>query len=180
MSIYGWLQQAGYFSGKDDAKGKTGNYFAILITKSRDLPPEHASGDIIKFLSPENKSINQSIDQSNFSLSLSLYLNQGQKQVFETLNHFEHCWISLVWLHLPRTPGVVMTTSVLLGWWMLGCSMEWVGELIIYIWSDWHEHARPHLSSHSQHHIPNISWLPTSRQLAINIKTYHLLRVYQL
>ena len=21
------------------------------------------------------------------------------------------------------------------------CSMEWVGELIIYIWSDWHEHA---------------------------------------
>ena len=26
---------------------------------------------------------------------------------------------TVVWLHLPRAPGVVMTTSVLLGWWIM-------------------------------------------------------------
>ena len=70
----------------------------------------------------------------------------------------------LLWLHLPRAPGVVMTTSVLLGWWMLGS-----------LWSGWwsclythlggrHKRARPRLPSHP-HHIPitfPISHLPTT------------------
>ena len=70
-----------------------------------------------------------------------------------------------LWLHLPRARGVVMTTSVLLGWWMLDS-----------LWSGWwsclythlggrHKRARPRLPSHpitfpshSQYHIPNITF----------------------
>ncbi len=55
-------------------------------------------------------------------------------------------------------------------------SMEWVGEMIIYIWSDWHKHARPRLSSHSQHHIPNTSWLTTSRQYVS--KSFYILHEF--
>ena len=54
-----------------------------------------------------------------------------------------------LWLHLPRAPGVVMTTSVLLGWWMLVCSMEWVGGLLYTYWV-----VDTKVRDHACHHIP--------------------------
>lgn len=57
----------------------------------------------------------------------------------------------LLWLHLPRVFGVVITTSVLFDWWMLGCSMEWIRELNIYILGGWYKYTQPHLSLHSRH-----------------------------
>ena len=79
------------------------------------------------------------------------------------------CLMSL-WLHLPRAPGVVMTTSVLLGWWSVSWLIYVVGRWTVYIHkSDRHKHAQPSLHHHipasqPQHHISNNSWLPTSRQ----------------
>ena len=49
-----------------------------------------------------------------------------------------------------------MTTSMLLGWWMLGCSIEWVMDYYIYIgWSTQTcETCVTILTITSQHHIP--------------------------
>ena len=43
------------------------------------------------------------------------------KNVLEVISFFFFFFFLdvLLWLHLPRAPGVVMTTSVLLGWWIL-------------------------------------------------------------
>ena len=50
-----------------------------------------------------------------------------------------------------------MTMSMLLGWWMLGCSsMEWVVELFIYTLGGRHKRARPRLPSQSRYHKSNI------------------------
>ncbi len=57
------------------------------------------------------------------------------------------------WLHLLRAPGVVMTTSVLLGWWML-LLFYGVGRwTIIYILGSRHKHVRPLSPSY-----PNITF----------------------
>ena len=36
-----------------------------------------------------------------------------------------------MWLHLPRAPGVVMATSVLLGWWSVSCCFHSVSSSAI-------------------------------------------------
>ena len=52
-----------------------------------------------------------------------------------------------------------MTTSMLLGWWMRGCSsMEWVVEQFIYTLAAWHKHTQPHLPSQSCYHKSNITF----------------------
>ena len=71
--------------------------------------------------------------------------------------------LHILWLHLPRAPGVVMTTSVLLGWWMLGLWSGCWSCLYTHLGGR-HKRARPRLPSHP-HHIPitfPISHFPTT------------------
>ena len=67
-----------------------------------------------------------------------------------------------LWLHLPRAPGVVMTTSVLLGWWIF--CFYGVGRWADYIHMEWLTQTCATTlvitipSSQIQHHIPNITF----------------------
>ena len=65
----------------------------------------------------------------------------------------------ILWLYQPRAPGIVITTSMLLVWWMLGgSSMKWVVELFIYILDGWQKCGRPRLPSQSCYHKSNITF----------------------
>ena len=64
----------------------------------------------------------------------------------------------VLWLHRPRAPGVVMTTSMLLGWWisLFLDSMKWAGRVLYSL------HDCDRACSH--HHKPNsTSPIPHSR-----------------
>ena len=56
-------------------------------------------------------------------------------------NNYSLVILMNMWLHLPRAPGVVMTTSVLLGWWILGFYGVGGGAVYIHILGGRHKRA---------------------------------------